>query len=70
MVDQVLSPRRRGVDAVSHGCVKKELAAKTDWASVVCCFVHPRPSLDTGEEKPVIISEPIVAAVAHCVSKW
>ena len=74
MVDQVLSLRRRGVDAsiISYG-----VGVKMIWASAVCMlFCAPEALVGSrwrqAIEKPVI-SDRIVAVVvdeAHCVPKW
>ena len=80
MVDQVLSLRRRGVDAsiLSYGVgVKQELLATEDDLGK-CSLLFCAPEALVGSrwreaiEKPVI-SDRIVAVVvdeAHCVSKW
>ena len=80
MVDQVLSLRRRGVDAAiitSGGGVNKDLLATEDDIGK-CSLLFCAPEALVGSkwreavEKPVI-SERIVAVVvdeAHCVSKW
>ena len=80
MVDQVLSLRRRGVDAAiitSGGGVSKDLLATDDnMGKYSLLFCAPEALVGSKwretVEKPVI-SERIVAVVvdeAHCVSKW
>lgn len=80
MVDQVLSLRRRGVDASIITCgggVKQELLA-TEHDLGKCSLLFCAPEALVGSrwreaiERPVI-SDRIVAVIvdeAHCVSKW